>query len=161
MGIFHYRNWLKKKNQSSTSSHNSQMTISQMRKILLSWMIPIFYKNYQSPKVPSRIGVSAHAINQIQHGLSLHLPSSPKFEQEPLGLIQLQNSTYKMLYSVMTCYYVSIPALISEFCHNCHRISIIGVIDVINVRGIHLALPLPCKLQSIPNYTYEVYGQVY
>ena len=69
-------------------------------------------------------------------GLSLHLPSSPKFEQEPLGLLHLQISTSKMLYSVLKCTYVSISDFISEMCHYYHRISIIGVIDVINVRGI-------------------------
>ena len=135
MGIFHPRNWLKQENQSSTSSHNSQMTISQMRKSFLSWMIPIFYKHYFYSKVPnpSRIGVASHAM---PCGLSLHLPSSPKFEQEPLGLLQLQNSTSKILYLVLKCQYVIIAAFISELGHNCHRISIIGVIVVINVRGI-------------------------
>ena len=140
MGIFHPRNWLKQENQSSTSSHNSQMKISQMSKRFFSWMIPIFYKNYWYYKAPNT------SINQFQvelvwllmlcHDLSLHLPSSPKFEQEPLGLLKIPNSTYKMLYSVLKCQYVSISSLISELCHKCHRISIIGVIDVINVRGI-------------------------
>ena len=106
-----------------------------MIKRTFSWMIPTFYKNYWYSKVPnrSRIGVSSHAM---PCGLSLHLPSSPKFEQEPLGLLQLPNSTSKILYSGLTCQYVSISAFISDLCHNCHRISIIGVIDVINVRGI-------------------------
>ena len=105
----------------------------------------------------------------MQCGLSLHLPSSLKFEQEPLGLLQIPNFTSKMLYLGLTCQYVSISAFISDLCHNYHRISIIGVIDVINVRGIQPSVhetPLwlflsPCKLQFIPNQTYEVYVQVY
>ena len=60
MGIFHPRNWLKQENQSSTSSHNSQMTILEMRKISFSWVIPAFYKNYYPYKVPNP------SINQTQ-----------------------------------------------------------------------------------------------
>ena len=55
MGIFHPRNWFKQENQSSTSSHNSQMI-----KSFFSCLIPVFYKNYYYSKFPNP------SINQIQ-----------------------------------------------------------------------------------------------
>ena len=121
-------------NQLSTSSLSSQQKFSQMIKRALSWIIPKFYKHYWSYKVPnpSLIGVASHAM---PCGFSLHLPSSPKFEQEPIGLLQLPILTSNMLYSGLTCQYVMISSLIYDLGHNFHRISIIGVIAVINVRG--------------------------
>ena len=91
-------------------------------------MIHVFYKNYSYSKVQNP------SINKIQVELGwllmlCHVASLFTF---PL----LPNLTSKMLYSVLTCQYVSMSALKSELCHKFHKISIISVIAVINVRGI-------------------------
>ena len=94
MGIFHPRNWLRLENQSSTSSHNSQITISQMRKryslglfmyfinILRLLMFPIHTQN--------SIQFEFGCVLMIFYVSSLSQPSTfHKFEQEPIELLQL------------------------------------------------------------------------
>ena len=59
MGVFHPRNWLRQ-GTSHPLALSSQTQIHQMIKIFFSWLIPIFYKNYWSSKVPNP------SINKIQ-----------------------------------------------------------------------------------------------
>ena len=90
MRIFHPQNWLRQEDQSSTSSHNSQMTIYQMIKIhslglflyFINILILLMFPIHPQTQSNSNLGVGPRFAMCPPFP---SLPSSPILSRTPLG----------------------------------------------------------------------------